>query len=152
MLRGYILLQYPCNELLSPMKSFKQESFEAGILKATLFYLFCNRTNLQMYLLKLKYHGVYCVIYEHCCSTLKLFGCLNSFRTRLPSYLNLLHKSFRQFKLKSPATGPYRVRMKKCPGRWLNPQSSAGTIQGGEISSTTCSPKWGVLLSGLLWV
>ena len=28
--RGYILLQYPCNDVLSPMKSFKQESFEIG--------------------------------------------------------------------------------------------------------------------------
>ena len=28
MLRGYILLQHPCNDLLSPMKSFKLESFE----------------------------------------------------------------------------------------------------------------------------
>ena len=27
-LRGYILLQYPCNDLLSPMNAFKQESFE----------------------------------------------------------------------------------------------------------------------------
>ena len=32
------------------------------------------------------------------------------------------------------------------------PQTSAGTSQGGEISSTACSPKWGVLLSGLVWV
>ena len=31
---------------------------------------------------------------------------------------------------RTPISWPYRVRMKLCPGRWLNPQSSVGTSQG----------------------
>ena len=31
--RGYILLQYLCNDLLSPMKYFNLESFDVGIVR-----------------------------------------------------------------------------------------------------------------------
>ena len=50
----------------------------------------------------LKYHGLYYVICEHCCwiSTMKSFDCLNSFRATLAKYLNPLHKSLCQFKMK----------------------------------------------------
>ena len=45
MLRGYILLQHPCNDLLSPMKSFKLESFEGHMQYKYVFM--CNATKLE---------------------------------------------------------------------------------------------------------
>ena len=43
--RGYILLQYPCNDLLSPMKSFKLESFE-GHMQYKYVFMY-NATKLE---------------------------------------------------------------------------------------------------------
>ena len=40
--RGYILLQYLCNDLLSPMKYFNLESFDVGILEVARFYVLRN--------------------------------------------------------------------------------------------------------------
>ena len=45
MLRGYILLQHPCNDLLSPMKSFKLESFEGHMQHKYVFMY--NATKLE---------------------------------------------------------------------------------------------------------
>ena len=45
MLRGYILLQHPCNDLLSPMKSFELESFE-GHMQYKYVFMY-NATKLE---------------------------------------------------------------------------------------------------------
>ena len=53
MLRGYILLQHPCNDLLSPMKSFKrhmQYKYVFMYNATKLEQSRRNRTNFQMYL------------------------------------------------------------------------------------------------------
>ena len=36
--RGYILLQYLCNDLLSPMKYFNLESFDVALLQNIILY------------------------------------------------------------------------------------------------------------------
>ena len=63
---------------------------------------YLNLTSNVLNRVALKYYGVHYVICEHChsSSTLKSFDCLNSFRTRLATYIDPLHKSFCQFKLK----------------------------------------------------
>ena len=45
MLRGYILLQHPCNDLLSPMNAFEPESFE-GYMQYEYFLMY-NITKLE---------------------------------------------------------------------------------------------------------
>ena len=102
-----VMIYYLLWNLLSK-SHLKQALYEFSNVSSNLIIIqfwnvqYLNPTSNLLNTVALKYYGVYHVICEHChsSSTLKLFGCLNSFRTRLPSYLNLLHKSFRQFKLK----------------------------------------------------
>ena len=48
--RGYILLQYLCNDLLSPMKYFNLESFDVGILEVARFYVLRNHWRLNIHI------------------------------------------------------------------------------------------------------
>ena len=44
---------------------------------------------------------------------------------------------FRQLRLESPATGPYRVRMKLCPGLTVNAQTVGLGLRGGRSRRLT---------------